>query len=478
MYIPQLGDTKPIYRALYFSIRKDISGGVLSSGFHLPSKRRLSGELGISINTVDTAYQQLVSEGYLISKPQKGFFVRTGFSENLLPDTDNHPDYIYLSASAKTSLNTSENMLDFSPNGSDLSLFPISVIRRSLKKELENRLCFTTCPPQGSERLRNALAIYLQNARGLFCSPAQILIGAGTDYLLQLLIQILRIHTNDKISIAMENPIYNKAYRIFAGLFTPVSFIPLDAAGIDMDILKKSKANITYTTPSHQFPLGLIMPAGRRFQLLKWANQKNNRFIIEDDYDSEFRYSGRPIPAIGGMANNEKTIYMGTFSKSISPSFRVSYLVLPPKLMNIYQNHLSYYSSTVSHFEQLLLANFIETGEFERHISRMRVYFRKKRDLLLSLLSPYSRYLQIRGIDAGMHILCTVHNGMPESNLVSTARKARIIVYGISEYYTDTVNSPEKYIPASTVLLGYAGLTDTEIEKGAAALISAWQLTL
>jgi len=475
MYTPNLSfsSNTPLYRLLYLTIRKDILTKELPSGSCLPAKRKMAANLGISINTVDAAYQQLVSEGYLLSRPQSGFFVKD-ISETLSGSysfeekKENTPPSLPV---------TSDYFIDFSPNGIDLTQIPVSSLRKTLKKEMDNPASFSLSPSTGALRLREGLCRYLRASRGLRCTPEQILVGAGTDYLLQLLVQILRTYQNT-LSIAMEDPVYSKAYQIFSGLSIPMSFVPLEDAGLDMSILKSLDANVVYTTPSHQFPLGYVMPVDRRLSLLRWAKQKRERFIIEDDYDSEFRYFGKPVPAISSLDDTEKVIYLGTFSKNISPSVRVSYLVLPKELMDVYNTALSYYGNTVTHFEQLLLAGMIENGEFERHINRTRTLCKKKRDFLLTSLLPYEKNILVRGTDAGMHVLCTVKNNMSERELTEKAKEKGIRVYGISDYYADAhkYDIPYQNIPESTILLGYAGLTFQTIQEGVEALGKAWLL--
>lgn len=479
-----------LYMQLYENIRQALLAGKIAAGEKLLSKRLLSSQLGISVNTVDAAYQQLVSEGYLETRPKSGYYacdlgvqapgtasgaVSIGKAEgNEVPSFDSP----YLAEIPESPA----RVIDFSPNGVDLGVLPMAKIKRTIRDVFDGSGAdiFSSCDPQGSDALRRALCRYLRESRGLDCRPEQILIGAGTDYILQLLVQILRT-ASDISAAAMENPVYNKAYQIFTGLQVQVELIPLDRSGIRMDRLLESTANIVYTTPSHQFPLGIIMPVSRRKELLDWASRAADRFIIEDDYDSEFRYAGRPIPPIGSMDANNRVIYLGTFSKSIAPSVRISYLVLPPILLHAFRKNLSYYNSTITHPDQLVLARFIESEEFERHINRMRTLYRRKRDLFVRALSPYSGMMQISGTDAGLHLLCRVNNGMSEDELVSSAKNAAAKVYGISAYYLtdpDAAGRQDSHAPKSTVLLGYAGLSDEQILQGVAALAGAWQLEI
>lgn len=504
-----------LYRQLYEELKRDLLSGSIQAGTRLPSKRTLASQLGISVNTVDAAYQQLVSEGYLEAHARSGYFAcDLGTHASLaVSATDNVPGVgeaglYYLKQQLPLSVAeaspgitdlAARDLIDFSPNGVDLSALPLSTFKKAIRDVLEEEgvHAFRSCDSQGALSLREALCRYVRESRGLACNPGQIIIGAGTDYILQLLVQILR-SVHEIRAVAMENPVYNKAYQIFTGLQVPVELIPLDKSGIHMGRLALSGADLVYTTPSHQFPLGIIMPVSRRTELLAWAADAPHRYIIEDDYDSEFRYAGRPIPAISGMDVNSRVIYLGTFSKSIAPSVRISYLVVPPALLRAFQKNLSYFNTTVTHPEQLILASFIACGDFERHINRMRTLYRRKRDHFVQALSPYRDKLVISGTDAGLHLLCHVRNGMTEEQLVRTAGTAGAKVYGISSYYlmdkgagvgpgaealADAVDAAYTTheattagIPQSTVLLGYAGLTDEGIARGVAALAVAWGL--
>lgn len=493
MYIPVLnsGSAAALYMQLYESLKTDLLSSRLRIGTRLPSKRLLSSTLGISVNTVDAAYQQLISEGYLEARPKSGYFVCDLGSQIFRADAMLSPytqvdvpapaaGSVYPISRSADDPDMDTGLIDFSPNGVDLSALPLAKIKKTIRDvfEEEGAQVFSNCDPQGAVELRLALCKYLRESRGLICHYDQIILGAGTDYILQLLVQILRsAHEID--AVAMENPVYNKAFQIFTGLQVPVELIPLDKSGIRMQSLRESRSNLVYTTPSHQFPLGIIMPVSRRTELLAWASEASGRYIIEDDYDSEFRYAGRPIPPIGGLDPENRVIYSGTFSKSIAPSIRISYLVLPPALLLGFKKNLYYYNTTITHLDQLVLARFIECGDFERHINRMRTLYRRKRDLFVQALSPYKKKLQISGTDAGLHLLCHVKNGMTEDELVSSAKNAATKVYGISTYYLldkTARTSAQSIVPESTVLLGYASLSDDQIIKGVNALAKAWNL--
>ena len=474
-----LGPVEPKYIQLYEALRTRILTGAVMPGARILSKREAASFYDVSVNTADAAYQQLVSEGYLEARPRSGFFVcdigASPVRPTVVEEAAPASDWTY---EEDTSVDASfDDQIDFSPNGTDLSVFPLArfrkAVRECLEKPAEN--LFSVCDPMGDPALRLVLSRYLFEARGIKCSPNQILIGAGTDFILQLLIRIIRAACQID-AIAMENPVYNKAYQIFTGIGLPVRPVPVDSSGIRPAELAASGADLVYLTPSHQFPLGFTLPISRRAEILAWSRESPNRFVIEDDYDSEFRYAGRPIPSIRSMDTEDRVIYLGTFSKSLSPSVRVSYLVLPERLRDVFTKKLSYYATTVTRYEQQILAHFIQSGDFERHIARMRTLCRRKRDLLLDSLAPYKSRLAISGTQAGHHLIVRVRGDMREEDLVASAKNAAVQVYGISSYFVEEMSRAGYRPPQGTVLLGYAGLSEREITEGAKRLADAWNL--
>ncbi len=283
---------------------------------------------------------------------------------------------------------------------------------------------------RGEFELRKTLASYLYEARGVHCSPDKIILGAGNEYLLMLLNQLMEM----KPVIAMENPTYLQAYSVFkkknGNQIIPIT---MDKNGMIARELRKSNANIAYVMPSHQFPMGTVMPIKRRIELLEWTNETDDRYIIEDDYDSEFRYKGKPIPALQGVDGSDKVIYMGTFSKSIAPSIRMSYMILPDKLLDDFNRNMSFYSQTVSKMDQLIINEFIKGGYFERHLNKMRSVYKSKHDLLISLFKENKDVIKISGENSGLHILINVNNSMSEEKLITRARNEGICVHGLSE---------------------------------------------
>jgi GntR family transcriptional regulator/MocR family aminotransferase len=310
------------------------------------------------------------------------------------------------------------------------------------------------------------VAQYLYRSRGVKCTPEQIIIGAGTDNLLLILGYILP----NSFTLAVENPLYNRAHALFSRLGHPVTAVPVSKEGISLQALPQTDRVAVYTTPSHQYPLGYAMPIGQRTALLRWSSQGEDRYIIEDDYDSEFRYQSRPIPSLQSIDLSGRVIYLGTFSRSVAPALRISYMVLPPQLLSRYLQDYQGYSSTVSGFEQAVLRQFMLEGHFETHVNRTRIYYKNRRQHLVEALSPLSPWMEILGQPAGHHLTLSLKNGMDETELVASAEALGVRVYPVSPYFLGDV--PPEY--RSTVLLGFGGLTDTEIDTGASLLLQAW----
>ena len=455
------GGKAPLYEQIYLYIKKDIQNGKIPYGEKLPSTRALSKHLEVSRSTVELAYEQLLSEGYIEAKPYKGFFVaqiegmyrleRVGVSEK---QEEKLPDRKYC--------------YDFTPNGVDLKSFPYNIWRKLSRDILvdDKTELFRTGNPQGEEGFREAICDYLYQARGVTCAPGQIIVGAGSDYLLMLMCTILgRTHV-----IAVENPTYKQAYRLFISQSFPVIPINMDRSGMKVEQLKRTQADVAYVTPSHQYPTGIIMPVKRRMELLRWANEAEGRYIIEDDYDSEFRYKGKPIPALQGYDTGQKVVYLGTFSKSIAPAIRLSYMVLPLPLLDIYEKKCRFLNSTVSKVDQLIVQHFIRDGYYERHLNKTRALYKSRHDTLINGLKPLAGCCRISGEHAGVHLLLTFENGMREQELIATAKKNGIKVYGLSDYIVGKQEEAD-----ATVLLGYANLSEEKIKEACEILCEIWK---
>lgn len=451
----------PLYEQIYQYIKEEIQRERISSGEKLPSTRALSTFLEVSRSTVELAYEQLISEGYIESVACRGYFV-------------SELEGLYRLQPQKRSVSEGPNqkrenyLYDYSPSGVDLNSFPYNVWRKLSRESLidDRAELFRLGHPQGEWGLRNAISNYLHQARGVNCTPEQIIVGAGNDYLLMLLATVI----GPKHKVALENPTYRQAYRLFESLSYDICTVDMDEKGMDVSKLEQSQADIAFVMPSHQFPLGIVMPIKRRMELLHWAEQEG-RYIIEDDYDSEFRYKGKPVPALQGYDSQGKVIYIGTFSKSIAPAIRMSYLVLPPKLLTFYQKRSSFLSSTVSRVDQLILQKFIEEGYYERHLNKTRALYKSRHDTLLNALKGLEPTVRISGENAGVHLLLTFTNGMQEEELISRAKNAGIKVYGLSEY--DVTPRPDA--PA-TILLGYANMQEESIAKTVEILKKVWKI--
>ena len=453
----------PLYEQIYGFIREEIRGGRIRAGERLPSARALSGYLSVSRSTVDLAYEQLVSEGYLESVPCKGYFVCE--IEGLYRLDEKKEETKEDDAAEQTSFH-----YDFAVTGTVPGGFPQNSWKKISKEVLldADDSLFQLGDAKGEHGLREAIRDYLHHARGVNCRTEQIIVGAGNDYLLMLLSVILgRGH-----KVAMENPTYISAYRCFAKLGYAMCTISMDEAGMRPAELEKSGADLAYIMPSHQFPMGMVMPMKRRMQLLAWASRENGRYLIEDDYDSEFRYKGRPIPALQGMDDSQKVIYMGTFSKSIAPAIRVGYMVLPEALLKRYRQKCACFSCTVSRVDQAVLEQFLDSGAFERHLNRMRKSYSRKHEALLDGLKPFFRQFDLSGENAGLHLLLTDRVGRSEKELVDAARRQGVKVYGLSSALVGAA-VPEAVCRA-TVLIGFGGLTEDEIRDGLERLAAAW----
>lgn len=452
-------DKTPLYQQLYSYITAEITAGRLAAGEKLPSKRRLAADLGVSVSTVDTAYQMLTAEGYVKAKPKSGFTVL--HIEMLKPPAQSVP------CVPKEKPHT-EWQFDFDTGSVDTRLFPFKTWARIQRETVTGHPeLLNHGARQGDENLRSVIAKYLRAYRGVLCATEQIVVGAGIEYLLG---QLARLFSDSVF--AVEDPGYLRTAHILQSSGVRVRHVPVDAGGMQIEALQNSKAQIAYVTPSHQFPTGATMPIARRAELLRWAQSAAGRYVIEDDYDSEFRYDTRPVPSLQGMDQAGRVIYVGTFSKSIAPSMRVGYMVLPADVLERWRTLFGMYSSTVSRFEQQTLCRFMEEGHFARHLNRLRIAGRSRRDALThALYEAFGKEgVTVHGGHTGLHLLVTVNSGMTERQLVESAAEQRVRVRGLSEYYAQDTRK----CPAATVVLGYSGMDEETLRKAAGALRRAW----
>lgn len=449
--------SKALYEQIYEKIRTMIADGKLFPGEKLPSTRFMAKNLSISRSTVEVAYEQLTAEGYLESRPRAGYFV---CDISMLYQQRQDTSQIGI-VPVQSEYAICE--FRFSPFEVDVGHFPYGIWNR-LYKEMnaaENGALLMSGDAQGDYKLRAAICRYLCRARGVLCREEQIIVGAGNEYLLLLLAQLL----DSRKSVMMERYTYIQAYQTFSNMGYTVHVADVDRGGICMRDVEKQQPELVYVMPSHQFPLGHVMPLKRRLELLAWAAEERGRYILEDDHDSEFRYKGRPIPALWGNDSGEHVIYLGTFSKSIAPSLRVSFMVLPGHLLERYRERCSFYSCTVPRMTQAVLHRFLEEGHFERHLNRMRNLYKGKHDLLLYLLRQEPWIERIYGEYAGLHVLVELKEGVPEALVTDCAHREGLEVHGLEEYRAVTKNSTSMERPA-TLLLGYGNLDEADMRRG------------
>ena len=451
--LPVFQANAPLYEQLYRHIAAAIQSGALPAGAKLPSKRRLCALAGVSMSTVETAYALLAAEGYVLARPRSGYVCA-----HLLPPAPAAP-----ASASEAAPPPSKWAYDCSTSAVDTSVFPFSSWAKITKEAVyENPGLLQRGHPQGDEPLRAALAELLSQYRGVRCSPEQVVVGAGADYLLTLLLQSLP----EQRAVALEDPGYPAAYTAAALHGRQAVPIPVDGEGMLPEALEASGAGLAYVTPSHQFPLGVTMPAGRRSRLLHWASSAPDRWLIEDDYDSEFRWSSRPIPALQGLDRAGRVVYMGTFSRSIAPAIRVAYMILPPVLLERWRAAFSHGACAVSRFEQESLRRFLTQGLYGRHLRRTGNLYRKKCALFTGALSEIPG-VTVSGADAGLHFLVTLPR-FSETELVERAAEKSVRVYPLSRYCHGARPRP------STVVLGFAGLTEQELAEAAELLKEAW----
>ncbi len=536
----------PLYESLYRCIREDIRRGRLSPNEKLPSKRSLAAHLEVSKVTVETAYARLVSEGYLRSVEKVGYFVEG--AQSIAPQGSLNPE-------PEPAMHTWP--VDLTAGASSPG-FPFSVwmkLQRQVMLDYGDRL-LAPLPSQGYIELRRAIADHLAAFRDMRVDPRNILIGAGTDFLYNLLIQLLG---REKI-YALEEPGYQKIRQIYAAGGVECVSAPMDAQGIlpqslgsaqvlrekiyaleepgyqkirqiyaaggvecvsaPMDaqgILPQSlgSAQVLHCSPSHHFPTGIVTTAQRRGQLLQWVQAQPDRWLIEDDYDSEFRFHAHPLPALQSMDAQGRVIYMNTFSRSLAPSIRISYMVLPPRLMEQFRRTLGFYSCTVPSFEQYTLARFLSQGHFEKHINRMRKFYRSRRNLVIETLRncpfapvpsfeqytlarflsqghfekhinrmrkfyrsrrnlvietlrncPFAHRITIMEQDAGLHFLLRVDTELSDEALVDLCSRAGIRIQPLSQYYRST---PPVWAQRCLVV-NYSGLAEENLLPAVAKL--------
>ena len=422
----------PLYEQLYRAVKEDILSGAIPGGEKLPSKRTLAEHLNISRITVEKAYDQLLAEGYILSRPRSGYYAET---LEALPQT--RPEQ------------TASTELPAPPPTVSAEQFPFSVWAKLMRNVLldDHDLLLQPPPNTGLPALRNAIAGMLLRSRGMHVRPENIVIGAGAEYLYNILIQLL----GRDLRYGLENPGHRKIRQVYAANGVDIAPISLDESGASLTSLLFSHADVLHISPGHQYPTGVVMPIVRRRQLMNWVGGRENQWIIEDDYDSEFRFSGKPVPTMFSMDTIGKVIYLNTFSRTITPALRISYMILPDSLMARYRRQLGFYSCTVPSFEQLTLAKFLDEGYFEKHVSRMKRRYRLLRDEFLTLLarSAHADAITVGGDEAGLHLLLHLRTELPDEILEQRLQQAGIRAACLRQYAADL---PDRQVKGKLVL--------------------------
>ena len=446
--------TLPLYEYLYHQIRRDILSGALPAGSRLPSKRALAEHLRVSVITVEGAYQQLEAEGYLSARPRRGFFVSpverlpAGAPPDPVPAAPPAPAW----------------RLDLSRNQVDLSRFPAAVWARLTRQVLSEGRFLDPVPHQGLLALREAIAGHLRACKGMAVSPEQIVVGAGAEHLYLLLAQLLG--RSGRAVFAVEDPGYRKIRQVYGKCGVRCRPVPLDGQGMDLQALAASGAAAAHLSPTHHYPTGLGTPIGRRQALLRWAEETGG-ILIEDDYDSEFRFSGRPIPTLQSIDRSGRVLYLNTFSQTISPSLRIGFMVLPPRLLERYRRELGFYACAVPALEQSVLARFLASGCYEQHLSRMRKEYRARRAAVLDAFrhSPFAGRVSITERGAGLHFLLELDTREDDEAL-----RARAAALGVRLSFLSDFASAPGAAPAHTLVVNYVSLDPARLPEATALL--------
>lgn len=449
-------DDSPKYKQIYEQFKLLIEQGDILADEQLPSIRQLADSLQVSRNTTLMAYDQLVAEGYIRGEGRKGYFANELepllSQESLIPHNKNQRESV------------TPTLIDFRAGAVDQTHFPLKIWRRIANQVLTLQESFQYGEPFGEVCLREQIAAYLLQSRGVKTDANAIIIGSSTQ---QMLINLGHILKDDFPSITVEDPGYDGAREAFQFHRFTIETISVYEAGVDISQLEQMKSRLIYVTPSHHSPYGVSMSIQQRQMLIHWAN-KMHGYIIEDDYDSEFRYTQQPFPALASI-DSARVIYLGNFSKSFLPGIRLSYMVLPQSLLNRYKKQFLHFESTTSLLSQLTMAKFMEEGEWNRHIKRMRLVYKRKMQNLVSVLKEqFNQNISIIGEQSGLYVLIKVHLKHSEEWLIEQASFHGVKVYPTSLYFIQ--NNTDKPV----IKLGFSNLSCDEIMLGVELLKKAW----
>lgn len=455
------GDSRPLYQQLYQKLTQEILSGRMEAGSRLPPSRSLAEELGISRNTVNRVYQQLLAEGYVVSRMGSGFYV-SEIDPDLVPEAQSWklvpipdpPAYRY----------------HFFYGTISSSVFPHDAWRKSVNNALTaiEYSDFIGYPVrQGESALRESIVRYLHTSRGVECQPDQVVITGGHQHSMEILARMFREQSD---TFAIEEPGYDGVRAVFENYGYKVAPVPVEKDGIDLTALEPVRAGLFYLTPSHQFPLGCLLPVAKRLAILSWA-RSTGCYIIEDDYDSELWYSHTPVPCMQSLDPGGRVIFASTFSKCLSPNLRVAYMVLPRELLPLYYRHYQRYNTQVSPLIQEALADFLDSGGLLRHIARLRTYYRRQRAAFLeALYETFGGSIQVYGEDAGLQVVVDFRLEVDGEELIASAARAGIGVYSPIANYVDRSRCPR-----SMLLMGFANLSEQTNRKALGLLKEQWQ---
>lgn len=459
---------EPLYLQIYNQVKNDIMDGSLKEGQILSGSRKTAGILHVSRNTVDNAYGQLAAEGYIAPVRGIGYAV-TKLPPAIQPLTKpvQKPRRIALPDREHTAADITYDLTNGSHTG---DLFPDRLWRRFtlefLEQLHENAKLSSLQDRQGELFLRRQLLPYLRRIRGINCTHSQIIVTSGIQHSLEILCKIL---AGPSAAVIMEEPGYHRAAAVFQNNGFQIHTVPVDENGIiTADLPCRQDICVLYSTPSHQFPTGVTMPIGRRYELLQWAAAEGT-YIIEDDFDSELRYYEKPIPSLQSIDENQQVIYLGTFSKTLSPAIRMGYMILPPQLLELYQSKYLNYNCNVPLLNQYVVSRIIETGHYERHIRRLNHIFRKRLEQFTYEFSPVRDKIKLSGNGSGQYFLLEFSDPTDQNTLIEQALEHGVKVYSTMQFWRE-----KAACPPNTLFLGFSKINLEDIPDCAARLKTAW----
>ncbi len=496
LHITAEGDT-PLHQQIYEQIRAAVLTGRVKLNQRIPASRQLAKSLSVSRTTVIQSYDQLISEGYLETKPGAGTFVCAQVPDELLKihknlDSERLPAAkngaatpLQLSGLALSKygkhlhrmpdrFSRQTCLLSFRYGLPDLGHFPIQTWRRLWNRYSTASTAWMdySSDAMGYEPLREEIAQYVSQARAVRCTPEQILVTNGTQQALSLIVRLLQAK-----HVAIENPGYLSARRILESSGATICPVPVDAEGLKIDgpdglleLSRQHSPQLVYTTPSHQFPTGVLMSLSRRLALLQWAQQAN-ALIIEDDYDSEFRYSGRPVPALQGLDTHDRVLYVGTFSKVMFPGLRLGYVVLPLALVPLFRRAKWLCDRQGSIIDQQTLCDFIRDGYLAKHVRRMRgIYEARRRSLVTSLMSIQNhtqKPIKVLGDEAGLHVTAQFSAQLSSFQLMEQSQARGVGIFSTQEHYDPSINSAAI---DGEFIFGFGNISQSDIQVAIARI--------